>query len=457
MVHLFEWKWQDIAKECEDFLAPNGYAGVQVSPPLENSVIGIRPWWERYQPVSYKVVTRSGNEAAFLDMSRRCNAVGIRIYVDLLLNHMSATTGVGTGGSLANAQTFDYPEVPFTKADFHEPCDINWNDATSIRRCQLVGLPDLDQSRENVREKLAEMMNHLIGLGVAGFRADAMKHMEPRDLENIFGRLNNLNTNFGFAAGSRPFIVGEVIDHGGEAISGTEYFSIGTITEFRFENGIARTFRGQSALRWLVNFGEGWGFHPSNRVLTFVDNHDSQRGGALNYKDGRLYKMATAFHLAWPYGIPRIMSSFEFTGHDQGPPQDSTGGILSPTFNADGSCSGGWVCEHRWREISGMVKFRNTVRGTIVTNWWDNGDNQIAFSRAGRGFIAFNGQYGQNMSVLRQTGLPAGTYCDVISGSKVGNTCTGSSITVGSDGQADINIPSNHATGVVAIHVDSRL
>lgn len=30
IVHLFEWKWDDIAKECEDFLAPRGYAGVQV-------------------------------------------------------------------------------------------------------------------------------------------------------------------------------------------------------------------------------------------------------------------------------------------------------------------------------------------------------------------------------------------------------------------------------------------
>lgn len=34
IVHLFEWKWQDIANECENFLAPNGYAGVQVKPLL---------------------------------------------------------------------------------------------------------------------------------------------------------------------------------------------------------------------------------------------------------------------------------------------------------------------------------------------------------------------------------------------------------------------------------------
>lgn len=353
MVHLFEWKWADIARECENFLAPNGYAGVQVSPPTENSVIGARPWWERYQPVSYKVITRSGTEAAFADMTRRCNAVGVRIYVDLLLNHMSATTGVGTAGSTANAQTRDYPAVPFTSDDFHAPCEIDWGNADSVRRCSLVGLPDLDQSRENVRVKLAEMMNHLIDLGVAGFRADAMKHMWPRDLEAIFGRLNNLNMNFGFPANSRPFIVGEVIED--DVISGSEYFGLGTVTEFRFSNDMSRSFRGSSALRWLRNIGEEWGYHPRNFVLTFVDNHDNQRGGALSYKDGRLYIMATAFHLAWDYGIPRIMSSFEFAGHDQGPPQDASGNLVSPTFNADGSCGGGWVCEHRYREIANMV------------------------------------------------------------------------------------------------------
>ncbi len=30
-VHLFEWKWTDIANECEQFLGPHGYSGVQVN------------------------------------------------------------------------------------------------------------------------------------------------------------------------------------------------------------------------------------------------------------------------------------------------------------------------------------------------------------------------------------------------------------------------------------------
>ena len=30
IVHLFEWHWDTIADECETFLGPNKFAGVQV-------------------------------------------------------------------------------------------------------------------------------------------------------------------------------------------------------------------------------------------------------------------------------------------------------------------------------------------------------------------------------------------------------------------------------------------
>ena len=46
-VHLFEWKWKDIAAECDRFLGPKGYGGVQISPPNEHALIDnpYRPWY----------------------------------------------------------------------------------------------------------------------------------------------------------------------------------------------------------------------------------------------------------------------------------------------------------------------------------------------------------------------------------------------------------------------------
>lgn len=466
IVHLFEWKWNDVADECERFLAPKGYAGVQVSPPTENTIVKDpnRPWWERYQPISYKLETRSGTEVQFSDMVRRCNAVGVRIYVDLVINHMAAITSYGgTGGSTGNAEAMQFPAVPFERNDFHEPCSINdYSDATQVRNCQLVGLPDLNQTTQWVRDRIVDLMNKYVDYGVAGFRVDAVKHMWPADLKLIYEKVKNLNTTHGFNSGARPFIAQEVIDLGGEAISRYEYTDLGTVTEFRFSVEIGRAFLGNNQLKWLTSWGSSWGFMPSRVALVFVDNHDNQRGHGpggsevLTYKKSKNYKMANAFMLAHPFGIPRVMSSFAFGSSDQGPPQDAAGNLISPSINADDSCGNGWICEHRWRQIYNMIGFRNAVAGTQINDWWDNGNQQISFCRGGRGFIAFNlDTYDYNREA--QTCLPNGTYCDVISGSMVNGTCTGKNITVGPTGLARIHIPVVAEDGTLAIHINAKL
>lgn len=466
IVHLFEWKWNDIADECERFLAPKGYAGVQVSPPTENSIVNNpkRPWWERYQPISYKLTTRSGTEQQFENMVRRCNKVGVRIYVDLVINHMAAiTVNGGTGGSKGNAGAMDFPGVPYGKNDFHKPCSINdYNNPWEVRNCQLVGLPDLNQGSPWVRDKIVDLMNKLIDLGVAGFRVDAVKHMWPADLKVIYEKAKNLNTAHGFKPGARAFITQEVIDLGGEGISKYEYTDIGTVTEFRFSAEIGRAFHGNNQLRWLKNWGPDWGFLPSQLAFVFVDNHDNQRGhgpggnDVLTYKSPKNYKMATAFMMSHPYGNPRIMSSFAFDNSDQGPPQDASGNLISPKIRKDGTCSNGWVCEHRWRQIYNMAGFRNAVKGTKLNDWWDNGNQQISFCRGGKGFIAFNLD-SSDLNRQMQTCLPAGTYCDVISGSLINRNCTGKRVVVGATGLGKIHIPANGDDGVLAIHINAKL
>ncbi|XP_069700676.1 alpha-amylase-like [Periplaneta americana] len=469
IVHLFEWKFSDIADECERFLAPNGYAGVQVSPVHENLIITSpnRPWWERYQLVSYKIYSRSGDETAFRDMVSRCNTVGVRIYVDVVLNQMSGNWPDATGqaGDTADTYNLQYPAVPYGPGDFHSQCSVdNYNDASNVRNCELVGLHDLDQSSSYVRGKMVDYLNNLVDCGVAGFRVDAAKHMWPADLEYIYSQVNDLRTDQGFASGTRPFFYQEVIDLGGEAIKGSEYTGFGRVTEFKYGAELGNAFRGNNPIKYLVNFGTGWGFLPDGDALVFVDNHDNQRGhgagGAsiLTYKTAKLYKMAVAFMLAYPYGYPRVMSSFSFdTDTDQGPPQDGNGNIVSPSINSDGTCGNGWVCEHRWRQIFNMVGFRNVVAGTSVNDWWDDGNQQIAFCRGGKGFIAFNDEYNADLKQTLQTCLPAGTYCDIISGSKSNGSCTGKSVTVGSDGTGYIEILSSEDDGVLAIHADSKL
>lgn len=198
-----------------------------MSPVTENVIVTNRPWYERYQPISHKLITRSGNEAEFADMVRRCNAVGVRIYVDVVINHMTGVhkQNVGTAGSIAFPIDRSYPEIGFNESHFNSPvCGIcHYDIPKEVRDCELVGLRDLNHTVPLVREKTVELLNHLIDLGVAGFRVDAAKHMWPYNLKPIYNQLKPLNTSHGFEDGARPYIVQEVIDLGGEGVRREEY------------------------------------------------------------------------------------------------------------------------------------------------------------------------------------------------------------------------------------------
>jgi alpha-amylase len=388
-----------------------------------------------------------------------------RIYADIVINHMAADqvnfTAVGTGGSIATPTTRDYPAIPFSKYNFHPTCAlVNYQDAYQVRNCELVGLHDLNQTEEETRDRIVNYMNHLIDLGVAGFRVDASKHMWPSDLEIIYNRVKYLNTTFGFDAKLDPFIYQEVIDTGYEAVSKYEY-TFASVTEFRYSSEIGRSFTGQDELHWLSGFGEKWNLLPSHLAMIFVDNHDSQRSGdgaILTYKLRKNYIMAQAFSLAHPYGVKRIMSSFAYEDRNQGPPADKDENIISPEFDEDGNCTNGWVCEHRWHAIASMVEFMDVVGDENITSWWDNGKNQIAFSRGSKGFVVFNLDNYDMVGTIIETSMKPGLYCDIISGEKISDkNCSGEILEVKFDGTVAIYLGKDDPNGVFAIHVGQEV
>lgn len=53
-------------------------------------------------------------------MVARCNAVGVKIYVDAVFNHMSAMTGVGSAGNYYNGTAQMYSAVPYDNENFND-------------------------------------------------------------------------------------------------------------------------------------------------------------------------------------------------------------------------------------------------------------------------------------------------------------------------------------------------
>jgi alpha-amylase len=442
-VHLFEWKWTDIAAECETVLGPAGFKAVQISPPEEHSIVPTHDWSERYQPVSYSVAhSRSGTGTDFVDMVNRCNAVGVGIIADAVINHMTNYPSPGVGSNGTSYSKYNYPGL-YTMSDFHPPCLVtNYQDAANVQDCELLGLPDLNTGLPSVRQKIANYLLTLAHLGVAGFRIDAAKHIQQVELNDILARLNNTLTAEGRPL---PYVFLEVIGGSGEALSPHDYFGEGyssggaaDITEFTF-TGVGNKFRGINGEHISQlnpsgtpgnQFSEAaWGIMPSDKAVVFLQNHDTQHDCGLSYRDGSVFRNANVWMLAQPYGYPSILSSYVFTcpsENSMGPPSDANGWTLPVTCAAslETATAGQWVCEHRDPSILKMVSFRHVVAGTTITHWWDNGANAIAFARGDKGFVAINNET-TGVDTTVATGMAPGTYLDLIAGGPVQVDSTG--------------------------------
>lgn len=454
-VHLFEWPWNAVASECETQLGPNGVKAVQISPPQED--IERSEWWSRYQPVSYNIsLSRSGTEAEFVAMVNRCKAAGVDIYVDAVINHMTAGSGIGRNGT-AYAK-YSYPGL-FGPADFHPGCSIwNYQDAANVQDCELLGLADLNTGLPSVQQRIADYLLGLARLGVAGFRIDAAKHIQPVELDGILTIVNQTLQNEGR---SLPYYFAEVIDNGGEAVKAHDYFGLAyssagaaDITEFKFR-GTAYKFLGTGGQKLSQlnpgglpgsQFSESaWRLMPADKAVVFLENHDTQRAGGISYRDASSYRLANIWMLAQPYGYPSVLSSYAFdintqAGRDGGPPVAGPGCAAS----LETATIGQWVCEHRDSSIARMIQFRQSVAGTPQSNWWDNGANAIAFSRGDKGFVAINNEtYQVTFSVY--TGLLPGNYCDVIAGGSSAGVCAGTKVSVGAGGTATFVMPAHAA------------
>ncbi|WP_055428243.1 type I pullulanase [Bifidobacterium aesculapii] len=442
----FQNNWNSVAAECTQTYGPEGVGYVQVSPP--NETIKGTPWWTSYQPVSYKLDSKLGTEAEFRNMIKVCNAAGVRIIADAVINHTTgADQGAGTGvaGSAYDGDG-DFPAVPYTKENFHS-CTKNIGDYTNadeVQNCRLTSLQDLDTSQEYVQDKLAQYMADLLDMGVYGFRVDAVKHIATEDVAAIKAKLAEKTGR----DADGIFFEQEVIGNASEAaaIQPGNYVANGKVSEFNFTNHLSVAFNGDIAdeSTGLKAVG-GSGWVDSDKAAVWVTNWDTERGSALTYKKGSKYLLANAFMLAYDYGQPHIYSGYYFENNDDGAPGATDTSVPDVTCPTDGSMTAGtWQCAQRWTAIRGMIGFHNAVSGTKVTDWKTYGSNIVGFGRGAKGYLALNNS-DKDAELTFSTSLPAGEYCNVYATGDCSQT-----VTVGADGTFTATLGKHNAIALYA-------
>ena len=476
----FQQSWKTIGDECTKTYGPEGVKYVQVSPPQE-SIQGTQ-WWTVYQPVSYKLDSRFGTEDEFKTMISQCNAAGVQIVADMVLNH---TTGhdvswvddqYGVAGTEYNGSYGRYPGIGIYQyeesgnnhqyglpsGDFHT-CKSNVSDnisdytnADEVWNCRLSTMWDINTGSDRVQNIQAEYLAHLWEDGVRGFRIDSAKHMDPNDIASI---KRKFMTKAGITDEQSFPWSQEVIYHNGESekFAPERYEKNGQVTEFSYAYSLLKGFNG--SITNLKNITSDL-LDDADNATVFVSNWDTARGSeTLKPVSGARYELANAFMLGYGYGHPKILSDYAFnesTQYDDGV-KDSTDTTV-PKISMDGVCAtqkdptqmeyGDWNCQQRWTSIRGMIKFHNAVNGTSVSNWQESGSNNIAFERAdangkSKGLLALNNTL-QEHDVDYTTSLPDGEYCNVYAS----RTCS-QTVTV-SGGRAKATIGKRSAIAIYA-------
>ncbi|KAJ3269605.1 hypothetical protein HDV01_001166 [Terramyces sp. JEL0728] len=326
IVDLFGWKWTEVEAECP-MLAKAGYLGVKIHPPNEhvtsdswlqdNNVFNI--WYFIYQPVSYRLHSRFGTRAELRKMIQTCRSLGVRVYADAVVNHMSGGgndiqnhRNPGGGNSCAtwgpksgtdNSPFFtqwgtymanqngqypgnEFPSVPYFPSDFHcERTLGSWTDPIQLDAGWLSGLLDLNTGHDRVQERIADLMTDYISIGFSGFRFDAAKQILPASIAKILAKVKR---NLGGALPADFLTWLEVILGGEKDILACDGTS--SINFYQgFDNSLAAngfTAAEISQIKiWSSDYPKempicgNWILPPSRFVIQ-NDDHDQQNAGS---------------------------------------------------------------------------------------------------------------------------------------------------------------------------------
>ncbi|MCB9677105.1 MAG: hypothetical protein H6737_18455 [Alphaproteobacteria bacterium] len=176
------------------WLAEQGYGALWISPVTRARTEPIGEWgayhgYWLYDPA--EVEPRFGTTADLKALSDALHAQGMRLYLDVVVNHVG----------------YDSPLVAAHPDWFHHGGDIeDWGDPDQVVGRDVHGLPDLAQENPEVEQWLVDAGLHWVTeVAPDGFRVDAVRHVPPGFLAR-YGDALKAKAGPGFQ------ILGEVFD-----------------------------------------------------------------------------------------------------------------------------------------------------------------------------------------------------------------------------------------------------
>lgn len=410
ILQVFNWPFARVTERMAEFAAL-GYTHIHVSPPSLS--INRSEWWARYQPLDYRIIAGPlGSEREFARMNDLAETYGIRVIADVVLNHMANPDFARYNMRYTdNPEDLFYPDPMsravyglnflFTPEDFSPSgCIKDYNNRQQVLNDRLClgfpdkGLPDLNLARPNVFAAHRAYLDKLMALGVDGFRVDALKHIPPSYIQEIFRNIDR----------SQILLFGEIIAHPGNMNQEIGPYAAETdlsFYDFPLVFLMRDAFQPGGRLSTLVDpAGRGQAL-PGNRAVTFIVNHDIPNNGDI-FKYLLFYDTAEEL-LAYTYILGRA---------------EGLAYVYTDLGQADGLDSNRFVDAYNHPSLAAMIQFRKAMQGLDQHILWAS-DQVLVWRRGDQGLVVVNksGTEGFDLRQLGLQGLQDGKFRDALSGS----------------------------------------
>lgn len=271
-----------------DYIQEMGFNGIWLMPIMPSTT------YHKYDVTDYMDIDPEyGTVEDFKKLMDECHKRGIRLIVDMVINHSSSqhswfTQACAYLRSLPEGQQPDESECPYVgyyhfsqekeNSTYYPVSGTDWWYEGSF----WSEMPDLDLSNKSLRSELEESADFWMDLGVDGFRMDAAMHFEENDTQ---GNNADLKWIYDYCKEKNPefYMVSEV--WASEQMI-ADYYGSGTPSMFNFDAGsaegkliqAARSGKMNSLIQAMITYQEDFGGeNPDYIDAPFLTNHDMGR------------------------------------------------------------------------------------------------------------------------------------------------------------------------------------
>ena len=233
-----------------------------------------------------QVEPRFGTLATLRHLSDGLHARGMKLYLDLVLNHVA----------------FDSPLLKTHPDWFHHEGDLkDWNDPEQLVNRDVMGLPDLKQENPEVYRYLLKASLHWIAAARPdGFRLDAVKHIPL----SFWARFNH---DIRAREGPSFMMLGEDLEGDPKVLSKTARDGqFGAVFDFPLHFALVDVFcKDAPPVKLASILSEDPRYPEPNALVTLLDNHDLPR--ILTDCGGKTDKVEQALEfLLTARGVPSL-------------------------------------------------------------------------------------------------------------------------------------------------------